>query len=475
MLRVVGFGLLLTLTYAAHEQTAQTLTNGPIEPTHAQTTGPREPTHAQTTGPIEPRQAQRAQVAEQALSPRTHDPVALLDERIKEGEVAVTADEQHGYLQALLDALDVPVSSQGLVFSRTSLQTDRISPWAPRALYFNDDVYVGWVQNSPTLEIAAIDPDEGAVFYTVSQDGGDRPIFQRQTTTCLMCHESRAVTGGIAGVIVRSVLTDRLGYVIGSLQEGSVTDRTPLEERFGGYYVTGTHGDPGHAGNTLSPLLSHEVTDIDAYLNDFDLTANGNISDLSGRFDVAPYLSGHSDLVALLVLAHQARVHNSIIRARETAREAFRDQAARLRSSGEPPPASGVLPATQHRIDAAIDRLLRDMLLVREATLNGPLQGTSGYAEEFAARGPTDSRGRSLRDLDLNQRLFRYPFSFLIYTESFDALPDIVKEGFYSRLEAVLDGSDRSADFAHLSAADRTAIGDILADTKPEFAARRGR
>jgi len=415
-----------------------------------------------------------AQVGGTAPNAAVDDPIVVLDALIEAGEVSVAADDEHGYLTALLEALDIPVSSQGLVFSRTSLQTDRISPWAPRALYFNDDVYIGWVQNSPILEIAAIDPDEGAVFYTVPQDGGGRPIFQRQTTTCLMCHESRSVTGGIPGVIVRSVLTDRMGYVIGSLQEGSVTDRTPIDERFGGYYVTGTSGDAVHAGNTLSPLMSHEVASIETYLAGFDLTANSNVSDLAGRFDTSPYLTDQSDIVALLVLGHQARVHNTIIQARDTTQEALRDQAARLRSSGEAPPDSGVLPATQHRIDAAIDRLLRDMLFAREAPLNGPVRGASGYAEEFSARGPFDDRGRTLRQLDLEHRLFRYPLSFLIYTESFDTLPDIVKDGYYTRLEAVLSGADNSDEFAHLSAEDRTAIREILEHTKPEYVARRG-
>jgi len=113
------------------------------------------------------------------------------------------------------------------------------------------------------------------------------------------------------------------------------------------------------------------------------------------------------------------------------------------------------------------------MLFAREAPLNGPVQGTSTFAEEFAARGPFDDGGRTLRAFDLDQRLFRYPLSFLVYSESFDALPDIVKDGFYTRLEAVLRGEDTSEDFVHLSAADRTAIREILEQTKPEYVARR--
>jgi hypothetical protein len=400
------------------------------------------------------------------------DPVVELNARIEAGEVVVAADDEHGYLRALLEAFDIPESSQMLVFSRTSLQTDRISPWAPRAMYFNDDVYIGWVQNGPIMEVASIDPEGATNFYSITQDGGDRPTFQKQTTTCLMCHESRAVTGGVAGIIVRSVLTDRLGYVIGSLQEGSITDRTPLNERYGGYYVTGTHGEPGHGGNTLSPLLSHEVTSIENYLAGFDLNANGNVTDVSDRFDTTPYLSAHSDIVAMMVLTHQGRVHNSMIQARETAEESLRDQAARLRSSGESAPASGMTPATEQRIGAAVDRLVRDMLFAREAPLTAPVQGTSTYKDDFESMGPFDDDGRSLRQFDLQTRLFRYPMSFLIYSKSFDALPPVVKSAFYGRLDVVLRGDGDSQYFGHLSDADRAAITEILAATKPGFAAQ---
>jgi hypothetical protein len=245
------------------------------------------------------------------------DPIAVLDARITAGELTVASHGVHGYLEGLLEALDIPLASQGLVFSRTSLQTARIGPWAPRALYFNDDVYIGAVQGSTFLEVAAIDPDAGALFYTVNQDGGTRPVFQRETTTCLMCHESKIVTGGVPGIIVLSVLTDRLGYTIGSLQEGSITDRTPFARRLGGYYVTVTHGDASHAGNTISPLLAHEVNRRDNYVRTFGQADAGNVTDLSSRLNTSRYLTPHSDIVALLVLTHQARVHNLIIQAHQ--------------------------------------------------------------------------------------------------------------------------------------------------------------
>ncbi len=386
--------------------------------------------------------------------PGADDPIVVLEARIAAGDVTVASRGRHGYLEALLEALDIPVNSQGLVFSRTSLQTDRIAPSAPRALYFNDDVYIGAVRDSTFLEVASIDPDDGARFYTVNQDGGQRPVFQRETTTCLICHESKIVTGGVPGIIVRSVLTDRLGYMIGSLQEGSTTDRTPFDQRLGGYYVTGTHGSPSHAGNTISPLLAHEVDRRDAYVRTFRQADAGNVTDLSGRVRLDRYLIPDSDIVSLLVLTHQAQVHNLIAQAHQAA-------AAAQAMSGQ--------------VEGAVDRLLNEMLFVREAPLSGPVRGTTTYARDFTARGPADEHGRSLRDFDLEHRLFRHPLSFLVYSAAFDALPAIVREVFYARLDAVLTGADPDPDFSHLTEADRIAIGEILQATKPEFAALRAR
>ena len=398
------------------------------------------------------------------------DPIAWLQSRIDAGAVILQFDTLWGYLPALLDVLDIPVSSQNLVFSRTSLQTDRIAPWTPRALYFNDEVYIGSVLESPFLEIASIDPADGAVFYTLPQDPDSRPSFQRETTTCLMCHESRTVTSGVPGLIMLSVLPDRHGWVVGEVHEGPTTDRTPFDRRWGGWYVTGTHATMQHSGNSLAPVLSHEVTDTRRYVREFDMHAESNVTDLEGRFDLEPYLGSGSDIVALMVLTHQVQVHNLITAAGMAARDALRDQDAVLRSSGRAAPEGGLLPTTRVRIDAAADRLVRAMLFSGEAALEGPVRGTTAFAEQFSARGRRDSRGRSLRDLDLDTRLMRYPLSFLIHSEAFYALPDLMKRTVFGQLHAVLEGDTTSDAFSHLSREDRRAIRQILEDTQPEYA-----
>lgn len=395
------------------------------------------------------------------------DAVARLQQRIDAGEVTLDFDAKRGYLPSVLQYLHVPVSSQGLVFSRTSLQVDKIAPWTPRAVYFNDSVYVGWVRNGPVMELSSADPQLGAVFYTLEQQPVEHPRFKRQTNMCLQCHDSASTTGGVPGFILRSVIPDRYGYVISSGPEGATTDRTPIQQRWGGWYVTGTHGDQTHMGNTMAPMLVHEVGNVDSYLAKRAVTHDGNVLDLRGRFDVAPYLSPHSDIVALMVLAHQTYVHNLMTFANYEGRRALYDEQALIRERGG---AQGVhLEITTLRVHTAADRLARAMLFSKEAPLTAAIAGVSGFAAEFAARGPRDRMGRSLRDPDLTRRLFRYPLSYLIYSDDFDALPDMVKEDVYRRFADVLTGRDRSEEFIQLSDPDRTAILSILRETKPGF------
>jgi len=403
------------------------------------------------------------------------DPIAVLQQRIDAGEVVLGWDDQHGYLMSLLEVLDIPVRSQGLIFSRSSLQTNLITPWTPRAVYYNDDVYIGWVQDSQIIEIASQNPDRGSVFYTLEQDPEGQVRFIEEGTTCLMCHESRSVTDGIPGVMVRSVLVDRFGYPIAPLHEGSTSDRTPLDRRFAGWYVTGTHEGGAHAGNTFAPVLSHEVSDVARYLREFNLNADGNVTNLEGRFDVDPYPIPDSDIVSLMVLTHQTRVHNLITVAHEAAKEAVGGYDMLLRIKAGQAATPPIHSAAQVRIDGAVERLVRAMMFSREAPLAGRVQGTAGFAAEFEARGPFDAQGRSLRHFDLERRLFKYPMSFLIYTDAFTHLPDLVKEPFYMRVHEILEGMDPTGEFDHLGAADLRALRDILEETVPDYVMFRER
>ncbi len=385
------------------------------------------------------------------------DAVARLQHTIDRGEVELEFDSKTGYLASLLRALKIDVASQLLVFSKTSFQTGLISPEAPRALYFGDDVYVGWVQRGPNIEISAVDEKLGAVFYTLAQEKHARPTFERQVSLCLRCHDTYSLTGGgVPRHLVGSGVTDRNGRTAFHAGWHLTSDRTPIEQRWGGWYVTGTHGDQRHLGNLI-------VTDAaDAARPDLD--AGANVTDLGTLFDTRPYLGRHSDIVGLMVMDHQIQVQNAITRVSYETRTIIHDRRTRPKERRTPG-------GDAERIADLVEPLVRALLLVGEAPLSDPIAGTSGFADAFVDLGPRDERGRSLRDLDLATRLFRYPCSYLIYSESFEGLPDVAKDHVYRRLWEVLRRDDPSDEFAHLSEMDRTAILEILSDTKPDFAA----
>jgi hypothetical protein len=233
--------------------------------------------------------------------------VSRLQERLSRGDEALSFERSTGYLASLLKALHVPVSSQSLVFSKTSLQQRLITPKNPRAIYFNDDVYVGYVRGGEVLEVSVADPQLGTVFYTLAQDQDAPPRFGRQTENCLLCHGG-SQTRGVPGHIVRSVYAARSGQPIFSAGSHRVDDATPLADRWGGWYVTGSHGTATHLGNVTYTHRPEPGDDPD--------TSGLNQIDLSGRFDATGYLSAESDLVALSVLVHQATAHTQLAKHR---------------------------------------------------------------------------------------------------------------------------------------------------------------
>jgi hypothetical protein len=386
-----------------------------------------------------------------------NNPAARLQQQLDAGKASLTFDEEFGYLPSLLRALDVPVSSQVLVFSKTSLQRNNISPRMPRALYFGDDVYVGYCQRGKVLEVSAADPALGTVFYTLDQTPAMKPRLQRQTESCLICHGS-SQNQGFPGHLVRSVYADRQGNPILAWGTFRIDQTSPLRQRWGGWYVTGTGGNQPHLGNLV-------VSDERQQPERIDNTAGLNVTDLSDRIRTSAYLSGHSDLVALMVLEHQTEMHNRISRAGMQTRLAVYEEADLNKALGRPLDQHSEL--TVRRIQSACEPLVKYLLFSGEAPLTAPVRGTSGFAEEFARRGPRDRHGRSLRALDLHTRLFTYPCSYLIYGEAFAGLPAEARAYVLNRLDEVLTGQDTSAAFAHLTAADRRAIREILLETLP--------
>jgi hypothetical protein len=296
------------------------------------------------------------------------------------------------------------------------------------------------------------------VFFTINQDEQGPPAITRHSDECLQCHASPR-TLGVPGLVVRSVHPDRTGMPVERAGSFSTDHRSPLEQRWGGWYVTGTHGASRHMGNQMA---------IDA-AGTLDAEAGANVTDLNRLFDPSTQLTKHSDLVALMVLEHQVRITNLITRIGWETRLALADHASLI---GPNEPQLEWSASVRRRIERPAEVLVRSLFMLDEHALTSPVAGTSGFAEAYSARGPHDKQQRSLYELDLKRRLYRYRFSPLIYSEQFAGLPKEVRDYIYQRIQAVLTGADSSADFAPVSDAERTAIREILRDTLPEVALR---
>lgn len=339
------------------------------------------------------------------------NPVESLRQDIDSGKVKLAG------LSDLLARLDIHTDTQALVFSKTSFQGTKIGPRNPRAIYFNDEVAVGWVPGGDGMEVAASDPRQGTVFYTFNGT-----LTRREE--CVHCHHG-AATMGVPGMFVGSVFPDssgapaRLGAII--------TDhRTPFADRWGGWYVTAIHGEQRDRANAIAPDPAEPLA----------LATEGrqNLRSLAREFDTTRYLAATSDIVALMTFEHQTQMANLITRLGWDAR------------LGLP-------------VDADVAATADYMMFAGEAQLPEPVQGVSTFTETFPQRGPRDRKGRSLRDFDLHTRLFRYPLSYLIYSRAFDALPESVKGPLYRRL------------YASLVSAGRRDVIEILRDTKSSLPA----
>jgi hypothetical protein len=381
------------------------------------------------------------------------DVVQQLMNRLASGQTKLTYDKQFGWLPAVMKALDLKRESQILTFGKTSFQARLISPQRPRALYFNEQVSIGYIPHSDLMELAAVDARQGTIFYTLVQDP-TAPRIQRDNS-CLQCHENPA-TQRVPGLFIRSVYPEPDGQPI-FRAGGFISDhRSPLTERWGGWYVTGQHGQQRHMGNAFARDEKSPET--------LDSQYAFNLASLEKRFNTADYLTPYSDIVALMVIEHQTRVTNLITRAGWDTRRALYDRDVMVEALGELTTTTAA--STQRRIKSACEPLVEALLLSGETELTEPLRGKAGFAESFAKLGPFDGQGRSLRQLDMTKRMFRYPCSFLIYSAAFDALPPEMLDCVYRQLWEVLSGKDTSPRFAHLSAADRQAIKEILLATK---------
>jgi hypothetical protein len=352
-----------------------------------------------------------------------HDPVSELNRKLDEGKT-LEFEPAHGYLPVVLDALGIPVESQIATFAKSSFQQHMIHPGNARAIYFNDTVAVGWVRGGPMLEIAAEDPEQGVIFYTINQWASGKPRAVRRDD-CLGCHESYD-TMGVPGMLLRSVYPASNGFVMRELGSYNVDHRVVFAHRWGGWFVTGKTDALSHLGNAAFKG-ENEAESVEA--------------------DFKGYLSPGSDIVALMVFDHQMHMTNLLTRIGWETRFALHEKTL-----------------TPGKLAGMAAEIVDYMLFVDEARMSSPVRGTLGFKEKFAARCPFDRKGRSLRQFDLERRMMRYPCSYMIYSAAFDGLPMEAKDAIYQRMWQVLSSDNR-----RLSIEDRRAVVEILRDTKKDL------
>jgi hypothetical protein len=382
------------------------------------------------------------------------DPVAQLAKDWERGRNQISATQPLPFLRELLAKLNVPEESQVLVFSKTSKQAALISPQNPRALYFSDDLYVGFVPGG-SIEIIACDPLLGPVFYLLEPPAGGRPATVSRSPDCLTCHAS-ARTEEVPGMQVRSVVSDRDGRPILSAGTHSTNHSSPLAERWGGWYVTGTHRGARHMGNLTSDP-DHPQLDPDA---------GSNWTTLAGKFDTSRYLRPTSDIVALMVLEHQCRMHNLITKAGMEYRRALW-----LAMTLDPSFSEDDTGSSAHRVATGRASALVSELLFRGEAPPGPdgVEGDPAFQAAFARSAPKTADGRSLKDFRLYGRIFKHRCSYMIGSRAFASLPPMIRTLVYAELRDILTASGGGADFAYLSASERRNIAAILDATQPAW------
>lgn len=385
------------------------------------------------------------------------DEVTRLRERLERGELAFVGDERQ-VLRALLDTLQIPVSSQVIVFSKTSLQRRRIRPDTPRALYFSDTVYVGWVPGG-LIEVAAIDAKLGPVFYAFDPRASDqaRRTFVRDDD-CLRCHGDHFVRD-IPALFARSVVPDATGEPM--LQHGTklVDDQTPFAERWGGWFVTGYEGTTEHQGNAWASESGERLA--------FPW-AEPRPKELSGSFDTSRYLTGTSDVVALLVMEHQMAMQNSLTAASQRCQKMLVYQKSLLTSFKQTQTDDLVYDSVKSVFASAAEDVVDVLLFHDAAPLPSGVTGLPEFREAFVNGAPRNAAGHALKDFQLRDRLFENRCSYLIYSDAFTALPVQLKTLIFDRLYEALRDTRADGRYAYLEANEKKRIYDILLETHPD-------
>ena len=389
-----------------------------------------------------------------------HDSAVAVQARLSKGEF-LPGETDRDFVRALLHELNIPVESQVLVFSKTSFQRQRINPRLPRALYYNDKCYVGWVPGG-LVEVTAIDPVLGPIFYTVNPAAArtNRSSCFVRESDCLRCHGGTFVRG-IPGVFVRSVFADAEGEPL--LRYGSevVDYRTAFTNRWGGWYVTGRHGTALHRGNVFAREEDGRLVT--------DFAHGANVTNLSAYIDARDYLAGTSDIVALMVLEHQTAMQNALTEASVNCRKMLQYQKDLQKAFKEPITEQPTYDSVKSVFDSTARDVTDALLFEDEAVLPAGIEGDAAFQKAFIKGVPLAKNGESLKEFSLHGHLFRNRCSYMIYSDAFRSLPSALKSRVFDRLEKALGGKDVDQRYAYLDSAERARIVRILCETQPEL------
>ena len=372
------------------------------------------------------------------------DRIADLARNLASGDVLPEGSSGLQRLEFVLKYLKVPVESQVLVFSKTSLQNRLIRPENPRSIYFAENVYVGSVPGG-SIEVIVHDAVLGPVFYLIGKKEDARMSIERDTSQCMSCHATSR-TENVPGMLIRSVYPSEDGQPLSHLGTTDVTHETPLKERWGGWYVTGKSSLP-HLGNRV-------------FKEDGDLKpANASLETVAPLVDVSDYLRPTSDIVSLLVLEHQVKMHTLLNAASLNYRRSVHFLKV-IDPKGDPENGS-----TGRMAESWAEKIVDCMFFKDEADLGEGVEGDPAFQRAFVKRFPESAEGNSLAQFRLYGRIFKNRCSYMVYSDAFKGLPPALKLLVLDLMKRVVAGEVEGFNWLHESELRR--IDAILKETLP--------
>ena len=372
------------------------------------------------------------------------DPFAQLKNELESKKIDLNFQNEKDYLNWLLNELYISKHSQLLVYSTTSLQLSRISPYNPRAIYFSDDLYLGYVPGGQ-IEVIGIDPQLGAIPYIFDlpqKNEIKHPKIYR-STRCMKCHASQEF-GGSPSLLLSSVIPAHGGGTIDSFRKNSFGHEIQFKDRFGGWHITGHNPFPISWANQIGVMSNNKV---------------GRIPNPPGKyFKWEKYPTKSSSIISHLLLEHQVGFTNRCIDIIYRYRELISK--------------TSNLEIDQKRkkfISQGTGKLLNYLLFKNEVPLeNFRITSNDAFLNDFQTSSNNSSK---LRRLNLKSRLFDYRCSYMIFSNSFSGLPLEFKIELFNQLFKIMAPKQKSVpdEFSYLEEKEREIIHQVLTASFPLY------